>query len=83
MGSSWHENVVTYGLVSTGATVCSPLLAFPDIVLTNELGSEADDCVLWFIPTFVSFPYVFTRPGKVAGHPNFPYGLPVVPNVPM
>lgn len=81
MESEWHRNVATYGLGGLGATVCSPTLAIPQAIVTNELGPEVDDYMLWFVPTFPWEPYFWFRPGKVAGHPHFPYGIEVVPDV--
>lgn len=83
MESSWGRNVSDYGLAWTGATVCSRWLADPSVILTNEALPNPNLAREWQILTDVSFPYVTAALGKVPGHPHFPYGYDVEPNVPL
>ena len=83
MDHSWGRNVVDYGLGDLGITVCSHMLDLPGRVLTNLLTPSSGLPVYFFIPLDTGL--VFYLSGNVSRVPgsNFPYGHPVVPDVPL
>jgi len=72
-----------FGLGNVGATVCSRWLFNASTIITNadptwQLGYYA----LWFLPNTADSPYLVGT-GSGQPHTNFPYGVPVEPNVPV
>lgn len=83
MEFSWSQDVARQGLGSLGITLCSRLLGTAQNFLTNQ--PAGGDCIQYLVPTAVNphAAYVGTTLSKLPGHPHFPYGYDVEPNVPL
>lgn len=71
------------GLGDLGITTCSPWLFDANLIITNgdpiwEIGLFAT----YHLPNTADAPYVGSTGGGVP-RTNFPYGIPVQPNVPV
>lgn len=90
MESSWHHNVWEQGLGCTGATLCARYLIGAGYYITNGTENGGDDYMtIWVVPSPFGtpgsvFPYASTIMLKrdFAKH-TFPYGLNVIPDVPL
>lgn len=81
MENSWGRNVQDYGLGDIGATVCARWLFDPNVIITNaDHIWETGIFALWHLPDMVTDHYVSST-GSGIPHTNFPYGIPVEPNV--
>lgn len=83
MEFSWGLDVFNYGLGSLGATLASRYLVAPfDIIFTN-FKFDATNFLQVKLPPNVDAFYQLSSRVIVAGHPHFPYGYNVDPNVPL
>lgn len=84
MESSWHRNVVDYGLCGwPGFSVCARMLDQPPgYILTNAVSAIPELAVSFILPDTADHPYGF---GLVSGGfgLHFPYGHRVEPDVPL
>lgn len=81
MDHKWGRDVLYLGLGSTGATLASRRTLFPELVLTNASAGS-----LGFYGWNMSFPdagfgYVSFTYHYLPGHPHFPGGHDVDPDV--
>lgn len=72
-----------YGLGDTGATLAAHYEGQPSAILTNAPGQSPGTFKLWIISLDTDLQWIEYNPGKVAGHPHFPYGFPVEADGPM
>lgn len=78
MESSWHTNVVKYGLGGMGVTVCARLDGGGGYILTNAKFPPFGPFVaVAELPPTGDSPYGGSYAVIPADHPNFPYGLAV------
>jgi len=93
MEHEWGRNMVDAGLSdigfdhppypSVGGRMAAQLLLLPDWYLVNLRRPGRKEALLVHVPTDMSVPYDYGMIGfgPAAGH--FPYGFPVVPDVPL
>lgn len=77
MESNWRFNVALYGLSGTFVRLIAPLLARPDILVSNFVDSFPVQFVHWQVPHPGDLPVILELVIAPAGHPHYPYGQPV------
>ena len=83
MEHKWGRNVSEYGVGSLGATLAARLLGEPHVIVTNNQDVPTHVFCVVEALLFPDSPFGYAYLGKVPGHPNFPYGLPVEPDGPV
>lgn len=83
MDHEWGRNLYIYGLTGVGASVCSPRVPFPDLILTNAPHPSGGYRVYNMSFPAAGLPYYYTAYYYLDGHPHFPGGRDAVPDAPV
>ena len=82
MEFSWGRNVTEYGLGSMGVTLASRLPGTFRVVTNGTHPAFPGFHVEAYLSLNPDTPILTSLAPNNPGHPHFPYGIPVEPNVP-
>lgn len=83
MEHSWGRNISEQGLSGLLATMAARLPPFPSQDWLTNAPLAPSGALYAHVPLDTAFPITFARIFVFAGHPHFPYGHAVEPDVPL